>query len=313
MRWRAAILIVACGVCIPGPDRSAHLVAAGPTRQAAVRARTVYMSVVGDRARSALDLRPADFEVKEDGKTRRVIEVSRSTLPLRVAVILNDKGSDINEIRRGLATVLQRLQDTAEVSLVSAAPTVVRVFDYTASGPAMLAGVQRLVWRSGPSTGMLLNVIADAADELGQREDTRSAIVVVHFEGDELQNHKPSADVLAAVQRSHAVLHVVAVGTPRLRRMAKAPTEDAQGDEWTVDEQNRNAVLGEGPRQSGGRRQELTAATGLAKALATVADDLLNQYALVYEGAAESRTARKLSVSAKRKGLSVLAPARIEG
>ena len=46
---------------------------------------------------------------------------------------------------------------------------------------------------------------------------------------------------------------------------------NAQGDEWTTDQNNRNAVLGDGPRLSGGRRHEITVATGLSKALEAVA------------------------------------------
>ncbi len=100
-----------------------------------------------------------------------------------------------------------------------------------------------------------------------------------------------------------------------MRKMNRAVVEsgDAQGDDWTVDQQNRNAVLGEGPKQSGGRRQELTVATGLSKALEAVADDLLNQYALVYAGATDAKPSRKLSVSVKRRGVTIRAPTRIAG
>ena len=83
---------------------------------------------------------------------------------------------------------------------------------------------------------------------------------------------------------------------------------DAQGDEWTIDQNNRNAVLGEGPRVSGGRRHELTVATGLSKALEAVASDLLNQYAVVYEAGAGTKPTRKLSVAVKRRGVTVRAP-----
>ena len=102
--------------------------------------------------------------------------------------------------------------------------------------------------------------MADAADELKRREAARPAIVVVTFEGEEFRSHRPANTILAALERSRAALHVVAVGTPTMRRMSRAVVEsgDVQGDEWTVDQNNRNAVLGEGPKQSGGRRQELT-------------------------------------------------------
>jgi hypothetical protein len=85
---------------------------------------------------------------------------------------------------------------------------------------------------------------------------------------------------------------------------------NAQGDEWTTDQNNRNAVLGDGPRLSGGRRHEITVATGLSKALEAVAHDLLNQYAIVFEAGADTKSARKLSVVVKRRGVTVRAPAK---
>ena len=38
---------------------------------------------------------------------------------------------------------------------------------------------------------------------------------------------------------------------------------------------NRNKVLGDGPKQSGGRHEEMVASAGVPKALQLVADDLL--------------------------------------
>jgi VWFA-related protein len=276
--------------------------------------RTVHVTVVTDKGSAVPDLTPADFEVKEDGKAREVLKAEPSTDLVSIAVLIDDRGSDINEIRSALAGFVSRLRGRAEVSLVSVVPTPSRVFDYTPSLPEMMAGIQRLVWRAGPAGGLILSAVADAADELKRREVARPAIVVVTFEGEEFRSHKPANIILAALERSGAALHVVAVGTPTMRKMNRAAVEsgDVQGDDWTVDQSNRNAVLGEGPKQSGGRRQDLTAATGLTKALETVADDLLNQYAVVY-AATDTKPSRKLSVSVKRRGVTVRAPAKTRG
>ena len=284
-----------------------------PVSTALQDARTVHVTVVNDKGAAVPDLTPAEFEVKEDGKTRDVLRIEPSAEPLSVAVLLDDKGSDINEIRSALAAFVRRVQGRAEVSLATVVPTPMTVFDYTSSMPAMMAGIQRLVWRAGPPGGLLLGAVADAADELKRREAARPAIVVITFEGDEFRSHRPAKAILAALELSRAGLHVVAVGKPTLRRMNRAPTEGVQGDEWAVDEQNRNAVLGEGPKQSGGRRHEITVATGLTKALEEVAEDLLNQYTLVYAGATDAKPSRKLSVSVKRRGVTVRAPTKIVG
>jgi len=286
-----------------------------PSARAPQRSRTVNVTVTDGKGRPVANLGPADFELKEDGKTRAVLSAEPAQTPLSIAVLLNDKGSDINEIRAALATFVRRVEGRAELSVVTVVPSIVKVFDYTSSGAEMMAGVRRTVWRAGPPGGLILTAIADAADELKRREVRRPAIVVITFEGDEFRSHRPAETILAALERSGAVLHVVAVGTPTMRRMDRALVEsgNAQGDDWIIDQQNRNAVLGEGPRVSGGRRHEITVATGLTNALNEVADDLVNQYLLVYDGASDIRASRRLSVSAKRRGITVRAPAKIAG
>ena len=275
----------------------------------------MHVTVVDDRSGPVDGLSPADFEIKEDGRVRPVLEAAPASGLLSVALLLDDRGGDINEIRAAIAAFLTRLDGRAEVSLTSVVPTPMTLFDYTRERATMLDGVRRLVWRAGPAGGLVLGAIADAADGLRRRESARPAIVVVTFEGDEFKSHRPSGPVLASLERSRAVLHVVAVGKPTLRRMNRALVDGggAQGDEWTVDENNRHAVLGEGPRTSGGRRHELAVATGLTRAVELVAADLIHQYTIVYEGASDSRSSRNLAVSVKRRGVTVRAPRKISG
>src|SRR5262245_26023164 len=262
--------------------------------------RTLHVTVVDDKGAAVPNLTSADFELKEDGKTRDVVSATPAVEPLTIAMLVDDRGSDINEIRSALAAFVLRIQGRAEISLISVVPTVAKVVDYTSSAPLMMAGVQRLVWRAGPAGGLILGAVEDTAGELRRREVRRPAIVVVTFEGEEFRSEKPAKTVLAALERSRAALHVVAVGSPTLRKMNRSVVEsgNAQGDDWVVDHANRNAVLGEGPKQSGGRRHELAVATGLTMALEAVASDLLNQYTLVYAGSpTEAGSSRKLSVT----------------
>jgi VWFA-related protein len=309
----APVVVLSVGALLLASRGNAVSALAGPASSSTQASRVLQVTVVTDKGAAVPDLTPADFEVKEDGKVRPVQQAGPATRPVTVALLLDDKGSDINEIRAALAAFVARVQGKAEVSLLTVVPTTMTVFDYTSSAPSMMAGIQRLVWRPGPPGGLLLGAIAAAADELKRREAERAAIVVVTFEGEEPRSHRPASGVLAALERSRAALHVVAVGRPTMRRMARAPTEDVQGDDWTVDEQNRNAVLGDGPKQSGGRRHELTVATGLTRALEAVADDLVNQYTIVYAAPIGTKPSTKLTVSVKKRGVTVRAPTRVGG
>ena len=288
---------------------------ARPSMSSPQGSRTVRITAIANNREAAPNLTAADVVVKEDGKTREVLKVEPRSEPVSVAVLLDDRGSDINEIRSALATFVGRLEGHAEIGLTSVVPTVLKVFDYTSSTPTMMNGIRRLVWRAGPAGGLVLSAIGDAADELTRREVKWPAIVVVTFEGEEFRSHKPAEPILTALERSGAVLHVVAVGKPTMQRMNRAAVESGgvQGDDWVVDQNNRNKVLGDGPKLSGGRRHELTAATGLTRALEAVVADLLNQYAVVYDSPADAKpsASRKLSVSVKPRDITVRAPTRI--
>ena len=146
----------------------------------------MYVTVAGENDAAVPNLSARRLGVKEEGKARKVVEAAPPTAQVSVALLLDDKGSDINEIRSALVAFFGQVQGRAEVSLITVVPSIARVFDYTSSLPTMLAGVPRLVWRTGPATGLILGAVADAADELKRREATRPAIVVVTFEGDRI-------------------------------------------------------------------------------------------------------------------------------
>jgi hypothetical protein len=74
---------------------------------------------------------------------------------------------------------------------------------------------------------------------------------------------------------------------------------------------NLSEVLGDGPKQSGGKREEIVASAGLVVGLQELAEALRNQYAVSFSRADAPKSGDKLSVSVKRSGLTVRAPARL--
>ena len=74
------------------------------------------------------------------------------------------------------------------------------------------------------------------------------------------------------------------------------------------DASNREKVLGEGPKQTGGRRIEIPSTGAAPKALQQIASDLLGQYALTYSLPDGVKPDRRFSASVKRKGLTLRAP-----
>ena len=78
-----------------------------------------------------------------------------------------------------------------------------------------------------------------------------------------------------------------------------------------ADESNREQVIGDGAKQSGGRRVEVAATISVSKGLQLVAGDLSAQYMLQYVLPEGTKLDRRLNVSIKRRGLSLRAPSLI--
>jgi hypothetical protein len=74
---------------------------------------------------------------------------------------------------------------------------------------------------------------------------------------------------------------------------------------------NLSEVLGDGPKQSGGKREEIVASAGIVSGLQLLAEALRNQYAVSFSRPDRPKENEKLSVSVKRSGVTVRAPVRL--
>ena len=69
-------------------------------------------------------------------------------------------------------------------------------------------------------------------------------------------------------------------------------------------------IIGDGAKDSGGRHEQ-SIATTLVPTMQQIAAELVNQYEITYALPAGAKPSDRLSVTSKRKGLTVLAPSRI--
>ena len=67
-------------------------------------------------------------------------------------------------------------------------------------------------------------------------------------------------------------------------------------------------VLGDGPKQSGGRRFDVPSTGAMPRALQQIADELQAQYAITYTVPAGVKLDKRFNASLKRRGLSLRAP-----
>jgi VWFA-related protein len=285
---------------------STLLSAVGPLPQAvAGQSRAVYVTVTDKSGVPVGDLTAADFAVKEGGKMVRVEQAAISAAQLQIALIVDDNGTGL--FRAPLARFIQRMDGHAAIALSSVVGQTMKVVDYTTRVDALMTGLATLNARPGtPDGGQLLEGIAEAAIELHRREAPRPIIIALTVGGEE-HSTADAEHVLNQLRRSGAILHVFSVINSALRSTVAAQRPSALLQENL----NLQKVLGDGPRQSGGRHTEIAATAGTLTELQHLASELLQQYRVSYTLPAGARPSDRISVSVTRKGLSVRAPTRI--
>ena len=268
--------------------------------------RTVYVTVT-DKAGSAVpDLGPADFIVKIGGKPRQVVHVEPATAPLKIALIVDDNGTGI--FRYGVGKFIEKLQGHAEFAISKVNGQTQKLVGYTTDVRELSEAIALLNAR--PETadgGQLLEGIAETAGEF-KNARVRRAIIVALTVGGEEHSTLPANHVLDELRKSGAALHVVSVSGSTLR----ATVAVAKPSALLGENLNLNEVLGEGPKQSGGTREEVVATSGLASGLQQLAQTLLRgQYAVSYSERADEKSSDRINVALRVPGATLLAPTRI--
>lgn len=274
---------------------------------------TVHVSVLDKEHVPVTDMKAADFEVKEGGKVAEIISVRRAVQPMRIAIIDSDAGT--GAYQQGLLQFMQKLLDRAEFSITSVLVQPEKLIDYSNDVPALSKALDQLGRRGMTRGAQLMEAINDAAKTVGAA-GKRPVILVLRFGGEGTSSLSPR-DVRDNLRKSGAILHVLSIrGMDRTTSTSTAGAQrsnmdkaigDLRTDELNEGRFNLQQVLGDGARESGGRHDEIVSVS-MARSVEAIADELLNQYEIVYAVPAGAKPADKLSVSSKRKNVTVYAP-----
>ena len=298
----AAALIAALAPALLG---AARLPAEASARAGEAQIRRVHVTVVDGNGVPVTDLVAADFTVKEGGKPREISKVGLATGPLQIAILVDDNGTGI--FRYAIGKFIEPLLGRAEFGISTVTGQLLRIVDYTTNTEALSEAIAKLNARPATNDGgQLLDAISETAQELHKRKAARPVILALTVGGEE-HSTLPAHHVLDKLRQSGAALHVMAVANTALRSQSNPAT--AAG--LLGENMNLNEVLGDGPKQSGGRREEIVAATGISGGLEQLARSLKNQYLIEYTLPDGVKPSDKLSVAVKRKGVSLRAPTRI--
>jgi len=264
----------------------------------------IYVTAIDGRNTPVADLTAADFAIKEDGDAREVISAQAATGPMQIAFIVDDNGTGL--FRYGLLKCAELLQGRAELAIFVVTGQARKIVDFTADARVWTSGIGSLGVRPAtPEGGQVLEGVSEAARELRRREARRPVIVVLTVGGEE-HSTQQARDVLDQLHASRAILSVVSAVNPALRRPAAASRPaDLLDSNFQLDQ-----VLGDGSRQSGGRRRDVLATQALLTDLQEIALDLIGRYEVTYQRPQRNRPPQRLAVSVTRRGVSVIAPTR---
>ena len=170
-------------------------------------------------------------------------------------------------------------------------------------------GINNLSLSQQQTQTMVPEGIFDLTKVLEKDKPERPVIVLLALEKQQASAEQPQ-NVLNQLARSGAMMYVVSMeggsassGTSGIGR--------ASADNGAMDMAGRAQVMGDGPKQSGGRRVEVAALTAFPTGIQQIADDLSSQYLIKYTLPDGVKPSDRLNVSLKKKGATLRAPTKI--
>ena len=249
--------------------------------------RKVYVSATDAKGAPVTDLTAAEITVKEGGKERPVASLQPAVAPMQVAILVDDAGT--GAFQGAVAQFLQKAFGRGQFSISLLSPQAVKIVDFTEDADELKNALGKLGARGRlqPDGDQMPEAIAEAAKTFQRAKAQRPVIVALTIVGGQLHSIEPD-NVLGALRSSGAALNVVHVMGADLGQ-----------------------IMGDGPKQSGGRIEQAGTGPAIAPAAIRIADGLLSQYLLTYTLPDGVKMSDRLNVTTSRKGITLTSPSRI--
>jgi hypothetical protein len=273
----AAVLIVGVSASAAGPQ--------------VPRDRTLVLSLVDHAGRPLTDVQPDDVRVREDGTDGEVVGLKRASGSLFIQILVDTTpGTEpyVSDIRQALTAFVERVKAAdpgARIGLMEFGQAAAPIVPITESGYHLETGIAR-IFPKPRSASVLLEAIVAASNSLMPQPGPRRAIVSFNTEPSDEQSRESPNRMLQALGLSGAQVWSVSLQT--LNR----------------NNPNRDIVLNQVAKVTGGRREIVVAASAIQGYLENYADVLLAQYEITYRMPGD-RPAKVVQTGTTRPGARV--------
>ena len=259
--------------------------------QTASRERTLFVSAVDAKGEPVEGLGPDAFVVREDGRRREVLRVSRATEPIDLALLVDNSQAvtdEITYIREALSKFVAAMGKEHRIALIGLAERPTVLVPYTTDRAQLATAIGRFFFTTG--SGMtLVDALFETSRGLRSRDGERAIFVPVVTDGVEFTN-RYSKDVVRELREAGVSVHAVTIG--------RFPYSDEHST------RERGFVLDDAPRATGGQRITMLAPQALPALMERLARELSAQYKVVF-GRPESLYEWDVEVTSGRPGLTV--------
>jgi hypothetical protein len=298
----------ALGILLVGTASALSAVVAAQSPVEVVR--KVYVTAFDQRGGPITDLTMADVTVRE-GRDRQIASLEPSRDRLKIALAIDELLAGDSVIRRAVLRFREQVRESADVALFLVGRRNEKRADYASDLGTFLNAINGLPTRP-TYPGSLVESLYEIAKEQRTLEGRR-VIVALAPEMGQISNVTANA-VLDVLRDSGGSLYAatIVVGPGSGGRLVEDPTTRLEGGDLTAIVE-RDRVLNDGTKQSGGLRLPSMNVQAFTPALDRVVSEITHQYVVSYIMPAGTKSDGRVTIGTRRRGITVRGPNRLPG
>ena len=280
--------------------------------------RHVFVTVLDKDGLPIEGLTKEHFAVMESGRERPVVQVEPLQVPMHVAVLVDTSATGgANEIyRSAVLEFVQRLAAFNLVAIYSTGDRAVPVVRFTKDVAVLRAGIEGL-FNAVYTRSAVVDGIDRALQDMSLTEIVRPVIVSISSEAAEASGKSAGSVIKRMIAQStafHSVSLATGTGSGSANKVAPMTPAGIAASSAAlssmvaagVGDRERNQLLDQGTKSTGGGRQRITNLMALKAALHRIANELATSYRVTFARPGSDKV-RDLQVGLYLDGVTVRA------